>query len=78
MRWMCRAYVRLCRKWGPRIDGRRVTFSAAAFLRAMDGKPWWRNRIDGAALLIFGEHRHCRHHYRRETRSTTDAKGPRP
>jgi hypothetical protein len=46
---VCRFYRWACRKWGPRIDGRRVTFSAAAY---------------------------CRHHYRRETRSTTDAKGP--
>jgi hypothetical protein len=74
---VCRLYRWACRRWGPRIDGRRVTVSAWAFHRAMSGKPSWRNRIDGAALLIFGEHRHCRHHYRRETRSTTDAKGPR-
>jgi hypothetical protein len=75
---VCRIYRWACRKWGPRIDGRRVTVSAWAFFLATAGKPFWRNRIDGAALLIFGEHRHCRHHYRRETRSTTDAtKGPR-
>lgn len=75
---VCRFYRAICRLWGPRIDGRRVTFSAAAFLRAMDGRGWWRNRIDGFFLLFFSQHRHCRHHYRRETRSTTDAtKGPR-
>jgi hypothetical protein len=69
---VCRLYRAACRKWGPRIDGRRVTFSAAAFLLAMGERPFWRDRIDGFFLLFFSQHRHCRHHYRRETRSTTD------
>jgi hypothetical protein len=69
---VCKVYRLLCRKWGPRIDGRRVTFSGAAFVRAREGRPFWRDRIDGFFLLFFGQHRHCRHHYRRETRSTTD------
>lgn len=69
---VCKVYRLLCRKWGPRIDGRRATVSTWAFWRATDGHPWLRNRIDGFCLLVFGQHRHCRHHYRRETRSTTD------
>lgn len=69
---VCRFYRLACRRWGPRINGRRATVSAWAFWRAMGERPFWRDRIDGFFLLFFGQHRHCRHHYRRETRSTTD------
>jgi hypothetical protein len=62
---VCRFYRSICRKWGPRIDGRRVTFSAAAFLRAMAGKPFWRNRIDGLWLLFGGQHQHCQASFQR-------------
>jgi hypothetical protein len=65
---VCRLYVWACRKW----RRSKLTFSASAFQRATAGRGWWRNRIDGFFLLFFSQHRHCRHHYRRETRSTTD------
>lgn len=52
---VCRLYVRLCRRFGP--DG--LTLSAAAHVRAMEGRPWWRNRIDGFWLLFFGAHNHA-------------------
>jgi hypothetical protein len=55
MRPLCRLYVRICRKWGPR----GLTFSAAAHLRAKRGSPFWRNRIDGFCLLFFSDHQHC-------------------
>jgi hypothetical protein len=74
---VCRFYRAICRKWGPRIDGRRVTVSAWAFWRGQQGhSKWLRNRIDGAALLIFGQHGHCQASYQRG-RAPTDAKGPR-
>jgi hypothetical protein len=57
---VCRLYVRFCRRFGPRINGRRVTFSAWAWWYGQrTGNVWFRNRIDGAALLFFGQHQHC-------------------
>ena len=76
MRLVCRAYIRLCRRWGPWHCGRRVTFSAAAYLRARSGKPFWRDRLDGFFLLFFSDHQHCQASYQRG-RAPTDAKGPR-
>lgn len=76
MSTVCRLYRLACKRWGPCRHGRRLTLSAAAFLLAKAGKPFWRDRIDGLCLLFFGQHRHCRHHYRRETRVTTESTMP--
>jgi hypothetical protein len=42
-----------------------LTVSAWAHLRAREGRPWLRNRIDGAALLFFGSHQHCQASWQR-------------
>jgi hypothetical protein len=61
-------YIRLCAKYGP--EG--LTLSACAHLRARAGKPFWRNRIDGFALLFFGQHQHSQASYQRgRSRSTS-------
>lgn len=78
MRWMCRAYIRLCRLWGPRINGKRATVSAWAWAHAQEtGNTFWRDRIDGAFLLILGQHNHTQSCYQRERANHYDAKGPR-
>lgn len=64
----CRVYRAACRLWGPRWQGRRLTLSAAAFLRAKAGKPFWRNRIDGLWLLFGGRHQHCQASFQRSNR----------
>jgi predicted NUDIX family NTP pyrophosphohydrolase len=75
---VCRLYRLACLNWGPRWQERRLTLSAAAFLRAKDGKPFWRNRIDGLWLLFGGQHQHCQASFQRARRAPTDAKkGPR-
>jgi hypothetical protein len=74
---VCRFYRAFCRKWGPRIDGRRVTFSGAAFVRAREGRPFWRDRIDGFFLLVFSQHQHCQASYQRGRAPTDAKKGPR-
>jgi hypothetical protein len=58
-------YVRLCLRWGPVYEGKRITISAWAHIRARNGRPWLRNRIDGAALLFFGEHQHSQASFQR-------------
>lgn len=73
---VCRIYRWACRKWGPRWQGRRLTLSAAAYLRARAGRPFWRDRIDGIALFLFSQHQHCQASFQRG-RAPTDAKGPR-
>jgi hypothetical protein len=74
---VCRFYRAICRKWGPRIDGRRVTVSAWAFWTAREtGNAWARNRIDGFFLFWLGQANHCQSCYQRG-RAPTDAKGPR-
>lgn len=61
---MHRLYVYLCRKW--RRDG--LTLSAAAHVRALDGYPFWRDRIDGWKLFWRSEHQHCQTAWQMETR----------
>ena len=78
MRWMCRAYIRLCRRWGPRINGRRATVSAWAWVHAQEtGNVWPRNRIDGFFLFWLGQANHCQSCHQRERANLDDAKGPR-
>lgn len=70
MRWMCRAYIRLCRRWGPRINGRRATVSAWAWARAIEtGDHSLRIRIDGLFMLLKGQQGHCQQQYQIDTRS---------
>jgi hypothetical protein len=74
---VCKLYRMACRKWGPRIDGRRVTVSAWAFWRGQQGhSKWLRDRIDGWWLFRYSVHNHCQSAYQR-SRAPTDAKGPR-
>lgn len=61
------AYYRWCKKHGPQ----RLTFSAWAHVRAREGKPWLRNRIDGLFLLLAGQHQHCQSQHQRETSNLT-------
>jgi hypothetical protein len=64
---ICRLYVRLCRRFGPRINGRRATVSAWAWNRAQEtGDTWWRDRIDGAWLLCGGGSNHCQSQFQKE------------
>jgi hypothetical protein len=65
-------YCMACRRW--RRSG--LTFSASAHLRAMEGRPWARNRIDGAWLLFFGIHGHCQQQWQKETRSKNERTTP--
>lgn len=65
-------YCMACRRW--RRSG--LTFSASAHLRAMHGRPWARNRIDGAWLFLFGIHGHCQTTYQRETRDNDERTTP--
>lgn len=70
MRHVCKLYVRLCRKWGPRINGKRVTVSAWAFWRAKEtGDTWLRDKIDGFFLLVRGERQHCQMQFQKETKA---------
>lgn len=62
---LCRLYAQACRRF--RRDG--LTLSAAAHVRARDGKPWARNRIDGAWQLFFGIEQHCQSCFQHETRN---------
>jgi hypothetical protein len=59
---MKRLYVSICRKWGP--EG--LTLSAYAHKLAKAGRPFWRDRIDGAFLLFFSQHQHCQQQWQRE------------
>jgi hypothetical protein len=54
-------YFFLCRRYCK--DG--MTLSSLAWLRAQRGKPFWRNRIDGAWLLFGGVHNHCQSDYQK-------------
>jgi hypothetical protein len=63
---VCRLYRALCRRWGPRHEGRRLTLSAWAWVHAQEtGNVWFRNRIDGAWLLFGGVHAHCQSAFQR-------------
>lgn len=68
----CSLYLALCRRYGP--GG--LTFSASAHLRAMAGRPWARNRIDGLWLLLFGVHGHCQQQWQKESRSKNERTMP--
>lgn len=73
---VCKLYVRLCRKWGPRWNGQRLTVSAWAWVRAQEtGDKWWRNRIDGLALFLRGEANHCQACFQRHQRRSTKRTG---
>lgn len=65
-------YCLACRRW--RRCG--LTFSASAHVRAMEGRPWARNRIDGLFLLLFGQQQHCQQQHQRETRSNDERTTP--
>lgn len=67
MPYVCRLYVRCCRKWGP--GG--MTFSSWAWVHARQtGNTFYRDRIDGLFLLVLGAHNHCQASHQRENRST--------
>jgi hypothetical protein len=59
-------YRSFCRRFCP--DG--MTLSALAWRRAQSGRPFWRNRIDGAFLLFGGQHNHCQAMFQKETSSS--------
>jgi hypothetical protein len=62
---MRKLYTSLCRRWGPR----EMTISAWAWVYAQEtGNTWPRNRIDGLALLFFGQANHCQASFHRHTR----------
>jgi hypothetical protein len=66
---VCRLYRAACRKWGPRIDGRRVTVSAWAWAVAVEtGDHSLRIRIDGLFMLLKGQQGHCQQQYQIDTR----------
>jgi hypothetical protein len=62
---MQRLYLWICRRWGPD----KLTLSAYAHKLALAGRPWCRDRIDGAFLFWASQHQHCQTNYQRETRS---------
>jgi hypothetical protein len=51
----------MCRRWCP--GG--LTLSALAYKRALAGRPFWRDRLDGFFLLFFSQHQHCQADYQR-------------
>jgi hypothetical protein len=57
---MRRLYRYLCLRWWGK------TLSAMAWERAQGGRPFWRDRIDGAALLFFSDHNHCQAQFQKE------------
>lgn len=64
---VCRFYKAICRRWGPRIEGRRATVSAWAWHRAQEtGDTWLRDRIDGIWLFLGLGHNHCQSQYQKE------------
>jgi hypothetical protein len=67
----CRLYCWACTKVGPRINGRRVTFSAWLWARELAGKGhFWREFVDDSFLCFKDEEDHCMRCYQRETRKT--------
>lgn len=65
---MRRLYVLACKRWAP--EG--LTLSALAWKRALHGKPFWRNRIDGFFLLFASVHHHCQASFQRENRANPE------
>jgi hypothetical protein len=64
MRSICRAYLWLCRRYGP--GG--MTLSSWAWKHAQDtGNTFYRDRIDGLFLLVAGHRNHCQAMFQRET-----------
>lgn len=55
-------YVALCKRWGPE----NLTLSAYSWKLYLAGDKFWANRIDGAALLLFGQRQHCEQQLQRE------------
>lgn len=71
---VCRVYIWLCKRVGPRIGSRRVPFSAWAWQRELDGRGYLlRELIDDAFLVWKSEEDHCQQQFQRETRVTHDA-----
>jgi hypothetical protein len=60
-------YVWACRH----LRKDRLTISAWAHKEALEGRPWWRDRIDGAFLFWASEHQHCQSRWQRETDELT-------
>lgn len=53
-----------------------LSCSAYSWRLETQGKPWgrfWRHRIDGLALLLFGQEHHCRKAFEHDTRATAPA-----
>jgi hypothetical protein len=71
MRPICKLYTRICRTWGPR----GLTLSAFAWVHAQEtGNVWWRNRIDGAFLLLAGQANHCQSQFQRERANNSEGR----
>ena len=67
---VCRLYKKFCRRYGPR----GMTFSAFAWVYAQEtGNTFYRDRIDGLWLLIFGVHHHCQSAFQRQRRAKPNA-----
>jgi hypothetical protein len=63
---VCRLYCWACRRIGPRVNGKRVTFSAWAWHRAQEtGDTFYKDRIDGLFLLLLGSRNHCQAAFQR-------------
>lgn len=63
--WLCKTYVRACRRWGP--GG--MTLSSWAWVHARDtGNTWPRDKIDGFFLLFASQKNHCQASYQREVK----------
>jgi hypothetical protein len=63
MRAICKIYLRVCRRWGPR----GMTISSWAWAISVEtGNVWLRNRIDGLFLFWLGQANHSQSSYQRE------------
>jgi hypothetical protein len=71
---VCRLYRALCRRWGPKHEGGRLTLSAWAWVHAQEtGNTFYRDRIDGLFLFVLGVHNHCQASFQRHHRGSNDS-----
>lgn len=65
MKQVCRFYLVICRRFGPR----GLTVSAWLWARELEGKGhFWREFVDDTFMCFFDQYDHCMRCFERETR----------
>jgi hypothetical protein len=65
---LCRVYLAICKRCGPRRLGKRLTVSAWLWIREKEGGGWfWRTVVDDWFLIYRGQDEHCKNCFQRET-----------